>query len=526
MRAFNPETPANAGTRINIAVSRRGEDAYNAAFVMLKQNPFSVYTFVFVFAAIHLLPIRGIATAAKRLSDRVSENRNNIFAIFDIVQSVLEMLILILASTFFCLVKLAYHLAIHAKSEMGPGSWSGIIMQRCSNCPEPEPEPKAPRRSYSDPAVVERNMRITQLELQLQEWRDLISHKNIEHAKKEHQFEEEISTLDEANKAQAVTLQQIRRFHQSVGLDRGTEAIIRDLRRQLEDAPKQAKKREDELLEEIRQLKEQLQKKDEEHNEWRDKDRLYNAYVNEVTKWKNIARECIRQRDVAQKKAEDLQESLAMDNTEDNSPQQEHGQENDHGENQVARDPLPDNEGKPFGMRLTYADGTPVGMPGARTQSNDDWVVISGSSSSSSRSGDDDNDDGADGTANAETAPSAPAPSTSQGPGPSSSFHKSFLGTTRPSGAKYKANYKAYDGWETVSDSSSSSSDDTTDEGENATQGAPEPFSSSGPGPSTSFRNPFTNLKEKKGGSSRSGDYGAKKPGARRGGGAGGSSRR
>lgn len=529
--------------------SRRAEDAYNAAFVALRTNPFSVYTyiFLFVFLAIHLLPVQHVATAAKRLRDRVAENKNNISAVFEIIQLVAELLILILGMAMWSLAKLTYHLTMHAKYEIGPRFWAEMFAQPCAHCPEPKPKPL--RKSFADPAVVERNRRIVQLELEVQEWKQLTDQMIMEHAREEHRLDKQIEELERANRTKAEGLQAVHRFHQAVGLDRGTEAVIRDLRVQLQDAPKQAAKREEELLGEIRELQEYIQRKHEEEMEWRDKDQLYRSYLNEVTKWKNIARQCdlqttrakrelaeLKSSSAAQTVAEEPQSSSATGNTEHNSPHQEHHQghyqehqehSQEHAGDEVAGDPLPDNEGKPFGMRLTYADGTPVGMPQADTQSDDGWETVSGSSNN----GDDgDDDDDAHDTDNAVATPTpapAPAPSASLGPARSKNPSNPFLGTLPTAGTKSKPKAKpeADDGWETVSEDG---------KGEAATQGAgdsttaaPGPSSSSG-GPSSSFHNPFLHLKEGEGAAPRTGRGGlAKEPRARRGGaGAGGISRR
>lgn len=293
-------------------ISRRGQDAYDAASVKLRANPGSVCMVLFVFLVIHNLPIQRIATIARRLKEGVAANINNIYAVWEIVRFILEIVIIIMASALWSLAKLTYNLTIHAKSEMGNRSLPETST-RILKC-VPEPKTKYQRVSFSDPAIVDRNMKINKLELELQELKKFIDQKNRAHATEEKNLYEQNEALERTNRVQAADLMFIRRFHHSVGLDQGTEAVIRKLRKQVEEVSKQ---RNEELLGEVHRLQEEIRSKNEYEKEWRDKNRLYNAYNNEVTKWKNIARESIAQRDAALMKAEALQSPSIIEYSED-----------------------------------------------------------------------------------------------------------------------------------------------------------------------------------------------------------------
>ncbi|KUI69314.1 hypothetical protein VM1G_04995 [Cytospora mali] len=456
----------------------REQDAYTAefVFVLLATNACSVVISVFVFSALQLVFTRRISTTIKQFSKTINENRDNILAVSKKLQSVLSKLlfeILIPAITWvtWALVNLLCYILQQTRSAMLRMFDLTIFTRLCPRCSE-APGPKAPSpRSFADPAAVDKNTKINRLELQLQEWKQLLDHGNRERAREEHQLEEHIGVLERANTAQAAQLREMRRYCQSVGLTSDARAVIRDLRQQHREAVEQGGRREEELLGEVRDLQEHIRRQTEEENARWEKDSMYRAYLQEVNKWKYIARESIAVMKASQKKAEELELRMKENGPRRGDEGLDRGRE-EHGDGEVARDPLPENQGKPFGTRLTYADGTPVEMPGsvseseAQSEADDDWVTVSGSGS------DVESDEGENST---------PAPF--------------GLPASRVGWAKSTA----------------------TD----ITAAAPDP---KGPGLSDSFHNPFLNLKEA---TPKSGHSGlAKYPQARRSGPGGISSRR
>lgn len=424
-----------------------------------------LYATIFVLMAHHFIPFRRVFAAIKQLAAhfRNAEDRNIPRAAAKLLAQALYKTCLGITRTIFSCISRAisslFHFiaALHPRIAMNFEYISNTFLQRpCAKCAAAAAAAGAPaqqrKRSFADPAVVEKNMRITRLELELQELRALTVYNSWERAVEEHRMPGEIKALERANARQAALLHEARRFQQRVGLTGDASALIRDLRAQRDGALEDGRRREEELLGEMRGLREEVRALKDEGNLRREKDQLCNAYKNEVSKWKYVARESVGVMKTAQRRAGELEALMKKkangphqvgeaaqtngppDKGEDRRGQghsRDQKQGDDHGDDNLARDPLPGKKSKPFWMRLTHADGTPVGMPGidpqpnAKSQDDDGWATVSTSTSSStSTSGSDDEDEEGD------SPPGIPSSRIGRASGPSSSKKGPGLSTS------------------------------------------------------------------------------------------------